>query len=86
MDFQKKLGELRALPDRTKKIIFWSILVVLSMVFIYLWCWHSAIVLRNFDSGKFIEKLNVPTSTGVKINGLEGAQDGITKQLQEKNK
>jgi len=84
MDFQKKLEELRALPGGAKKVVFWSILIVLSSVLILLWYWHSARVLKNFDSGIFIKKLNVPASTGIDMDAIGGTQDDTTDQLQEK--
>jgi hypothetical protein len=81
MNFQKKLEELRALPGGVKKAVFWSILIVLSSVLILLWYWHSARVLKNFDSGIFIKKLNVPASTGIDMDGIGG---DMSNQLQEK--
>lgn len=84
MDFQKKLEELRALPGGAKKAIFWSILIVFGSVLILLWYWHSARVLKNFDSGIFIKKLNMPTSAGIDMDGTGGARDNMSDQLQEK--
>jgi hypothetical protein len=77
MDFQKKLEELRALPESTRKIIFWSVLISIGFILACIWRWHSARVLENFNSDSVIEN---PTSTDKKAGETQEKANGVPEE------
>lgn len=75
MNFQRKLDQLRSLPERTRKIIFWLILAGGGVILFPLWLWYSAAVLNNFNSKEALD------STVKKIE-MDGEDGELIKQLQ----
>ena len=57
MDFLKKL---RVLPEKNKKIILWTIVIVIALVLFFFWFRNLGDKLANFKTGEFKEKLNLP--------------------------
>jgi hypothetical protein len=54
------LKRLQNLPEKKKKIIFWSTLLVLFIGLIIWYAGHAQQVIKNFQAQKFIESLNLP--------------------------
>ena len=56
--FKKYLEILRALPDSRKKIILWTLVVILGLVMSYFWIINALNVLQNI--GQSISNIKVP--------------------------
>jgi ABC-type Na+ efflux pump permease subunit len=56
----KFLDKIRNKPKRTRKIILFSVVIVLGLLLVSLWIFNIRRVINNFDKEGFIEKLNVP--------------------------
>ena len=58
MDF---LDKLRKKPEQEKKIILWSILIVVGFAFLSLWVYMSQKSVRELNTGEIIEQMNLPS-------------------------
>lgn len=60
MKIRKFLKKIQNLPLTTRKIIFWSIIIILSLSLFSLWIKNFQQRARSFDREKFKEGLNLP--------------------------
>ncbi|MDD4875246.1 MAG: hypothetical protein WCX23_00270 [Candidatus Paceibacterota bacterium] len=67
----KTLKKVQSLPKRTRKIIFWAVLIFFAFVLIWLWLWRVDRLVKNFDSKKIFEGLD----TSAVENNIEKIQD-----------
>lgn len=56
-DFVQKVQNL---PVAQKKIIFWLIIISVGIILFFFWLRITTGRLKNLDTGKFIEQLNMP--------------------------
>lgn len=56
----KLLKKLQELPQRIRKVILWSVVVVLAFCLLIWWFNNFQKNMVNFQGGEFIEKLNLP--------------------------
>lgn len=95
MDFKetfKKIEErtknfieyLRGLEDKQKKIILWTIVVILGLIMGYFWIRSVMYKLEKLHSTDFsfpqIETTNFENQTQLEINNLSESQDQINNQ------
>ena len=56
----KFLRKLQALPEKTRKVILWSVVIALAICLLAWWFNGLREKLTGFESGSFIEGLNLP--------------------------
>lgn len=56
----KFLQKIQGLPERTRKIILWSLVAVLAAGLLVWWVRKSRQRLAEFPGDQFIERLNLP--------------------------
>ena len=54
------LAKLQKLPESKRKIILWSIMILVGILLFFLWVKSSQERLKSFHQQEFIEKLQVP--------------------------
>ncbi len=57
MDFIKKLQKK---PEREKKIILWSVLIAVGLIFLLLWVYISQKSIRELKTEDVLEQMNLP--------------------------
>ena len=57
MDFIKKLQKK---PEREKKIILWSVLIAVGLLFLSIWVYMSQKNIRELKTEDIIEQMNLP--------------------------
>lgn len=56
----KFLRKLQSLPEKTRKIILWSAVIILGICLLFWWFNNFQRNITGFQGGKFIEELNLP--------------------------
>ncbi|MFH1423606.1 MAG: hypothetical protein ABIG29_01440 [Candidatus Nealsonbacteria bacterium] len=56
----KFLEKIRDLPERTRKIILWVVLIVFAAIMLVWWISRIPKRLDDFQAGQFIEQLDLP--------------------------
>ena len=62
MDFIKKLQNK---PEREKKIILWSVLIIIGLLFLLLWIYMSQKSIRELKTEDIIEQINLPSKEDI---------------------
>ena len=57
------LEKIRELPEKTRKIILWVVLIILALIMLSWWIGRIPERLDNFRAGQFIEQLALPKIT-----------------------
>ncbi len=65
------LDNLWKKPESVRKFIFWTIMIVIGTGLSAFWAWSSYREIKVFSGSKFIEKLNIPSSTKEQKGFLE---------------
>ena len=58
MSFLKKIQQQ---PEYVKKLILWTITIIIGLGLIFFWYWNSYRGIREFSKEKFIKNLNFPS-------------------------
>lgn len=72
MRFFKKL---QSLPEKTRKVILWSTVIVLALILLVWWVNSIKNRIAEFRSDEFMEKLNLPSVELPEI--LEFPEEGL---------
>ena len=64
MNFLKRIQQQ---PEKTRKIIFWAIIIVLAVILIFVWLKLSQGRLAEFEMSSFIQDLNPPDLSNIEI-------------------
>jgi len=54
------LEKIRSLPERTRKIILWVVLIILALIMLNWWFGRFSKKMDNLQAGQFIEQLKPP--------------------------
>lgn len=57
----KFLAKLQSLPERTRKIILWTVVIIIGLGSLYLLVRNFQQRLKNFEMEEFKEELNIPS-------------------------
>lgn len=79
------LRKLQSQPEQTRKIILWSIVVILGLGLAIWWVGSSYQKLKEFKKEEFIEKINLPDFKE-RIPGIEIpeiSEEGLKKLKKE---
>ena len=68
MDFLEKL---RSLPEFQKKLILWSFVVVLALIFFILWVRNVRGKLQSFPGAEVKEQLQLPETPRIEMPAIE---------------
>ena len=64
MVYLKKIGDffkkLQNQPEETRKIILWSVVIIISLGFFFLWLHSVKIKLKSFQKETFFESIEIP--------------------------
>lgn len=66
----KFLEKIQLWPEKTRKIILWTILIVLGSVMLIWWAGRFSRKINDFQPGQFIEQLDLPQITVPQIPDL----------------
>jgi len=56
------ITKLRNKPERTRKIMLWTVLIIVAAILLICWMYYSYIKIKSFQKEKFIIKeLNMPS-------------------------
>ena len=53
-------GEIRKQPESTRKIILWTIVIVVGLGLLFFWMYITEKRLKDFQNGKFFENIGMP--------------------------
>lgn len=59
MKLKEFLKKVQGLPEDTRKIILWSLIIIISLGFSFLWLYGVKIRFETFQKGKFFESIGV---------------------------
>ena len=66
------LKRLQKQPENVRKMILWSIIIIVALILASWWIYNSFAKLKNFKEEEFIKELNLPTFEEIpKIEILE---------------
>ena len=54
------LKNVQRQPESTRKIILWSVVIVVGLVLFFLWLHITEVRLKNFQKGKIFQNLGTP--------------------------
>jgi len=60
MEPPKTFKKIQALPLKTRKIIFWVLIIICGLVMFFFWMRYSRRVLSDFQGEKFLEEIKLP--------------------------
>jgi len=66
----KFLEKIRSLPEKTRKIILWVVVIVLALTMLIWWIGRIPQRLNGFQFGQFVEELDLPKITAPQIPDL----------------
>lgn len=72
---EEQLKKVQALPEKTRKIIFWTLFVIFSLILIAIWVRWTEYNIQKFNSKKVFENMEIP-SFG---NSVKDMQEGLLK-------
>ncbi|KPJ55223.1 hypothetical protein AMJ47_01845 [Parcubacteria bacterium DG_72] len=78
MDFIKKLQKK---PEHEKKIILWTVLIIVGLLFLLLWIYMSQKSIRELKTEDIIEQMNIPQKED--IPKIERPSEEDLKELEE---
>jgi len=56
------ITKLRNKPERTRKIMLWTVLIIVAAILLICWMYYSYIKIKSFQKEEFIIKeLNMPS-------------------------
>jgi len=55
------LDKIRKKPEKTRKIIFWIIVIIFGLILLVVWITISYKEIANFPKNEFINGLNLPS-------------------------
>lgn len=82
--------KLRALPEERRRLIFWSILIVISIFFLFLWVVRAKTRLGQLKLEEVKERIPSPPFEGVELpsgeieEGLKNLEE-LIQQAEEEN-
>lgn len=79
----EQLKKVQALPEKTRKIIFWSMIIAISSGLLFFWTDHLVKMIRNFSLEGAAEDLNFQdlSSKAGQAMKLEGEMKEKIEQL-----
>ena len=60
MALSERLKRIQELPLTKRKIIFWSIIIILGLILFTLWGWNVKRKIKSFQTEKFLKDMNLP--------------------------
>jgi len=75
------LDKLRKKPEPEKKIILWTVLIIIGFIFLLLWIYTSQRSISQLNTGEIIEQVNLPSSE--EIPKMEQPSEEDLKELEE---
>ncbi|MFA5249233.1 MAG: hypothetical protein WC397_01695 [Candidatus Paceibacterota bacterium] len=84
MNFQEKLKKIQALPEGTRKIIFWVIITAVSSILVFIWFFTSSLIFKNMNSGDIFKGLGAPKGLD-NIEKVKKAGDDLKNSMNQFN-
>lgn len=75
------LEKVRALPDSQRKIIFWLILIIVSLLLLFLWARRAKVQLEELKGEEIEKHISPPSFEGIEFPKIEIEED--LKKLEE---
>lgn len=79
----KFLEKLQQLPQKTRKIILWSVIIVLGIGLLIWWINNFQKRLADFQTEQFIEELNLPKVETPQIPAFDEELEKLKQTLEE---
>jgi hypothetical protein len=84
------LDNLRKKTDHEKKVIIWTVLIIIGAVFLFLWAYTSQRSIRGLQTDDVIEKINIPTKEDIPQSSQPSEEDAraleeLMNQLEQEN-
>ena len=79
----KILEKLQQLPQKTRKIILWSVIIVLGAGLLIWWINNFQKRLADFQTEQFIEELNLPKVETPQMPAINGELEKLKEILEE---
>jgi hypothetical protein len=84
MNFQEKLKKIQALPEGTRKIIFWVVIITVSFILVFIWFFTSSLIFKNMNSGDIFKGLGSPKGLD-NIEKVKKAGDDLNNSIDQLN-
>lgn len=65
------LEKVRALPESKRKIIFWVLLIIFSILFLFFWVKRAKKILEQFEKEEIGSQITPPSFEGIEFSEVE---------------
>jgi len=65
------LEKVRALPESKRKIIFWVLLIIFSILFLFFWVKRAKKILEQFEKEEIGSQIIPPSFEGIEFSEIE---------------
>ena len=65
------LEKVRALPESKRKIIFWVLIIIFSILFLFFWVKRAKKILEQFEKEEIGSQITPPSFEGIEFSEIE---------------